>query len=540
MSGRSPAPVNVSRSQDSSPQIRASQNAPASGDEPSSETPIERSRSDVRPEVLPPIASARRSPTPIGSNTESAPARSLHVHNILNPTQLESGSSTIGQQAVPQLGSPASTVASRNHSISSISRPLESEGPISRKDSLVSTSSNARDGEGGVVNREPRRILTPKSLSSLPASTLGRMTFPGTINAQESPFLPSQGRSYTGEAAPVQVSDGFLFSDSPIVGRISGGPYAYPPSAPTPPPGSRRGSMGTMPAPLSQSASPSTSYSSFSQQSQTSPAPQHGSTVHQRAGSISGYPPAFGAAAQPGGGTPQNSNVTNKTPFRSPSDALPQSGVQLLTLATEHGPIQVPVDVQAASKMADDKRKRNAGASARFRQRRKEKEREASQTIAKLEQQIRDGIEERDFYRQERDFFRRIVSSGPGHAQVPPRPVSPRLRRGTPIESPDQRNDKWHESGSNSEPERNTRRRTNAYSSGPTYSLPPPSSVIAANNHPSTHYGLPPMLSPRFYDAQAPSSGVPAPASVAGKAEPYEPSLADRSVRGWQPSRDHR
>ncbi len=70
---------------------------------------------------------------------------------------------------------------------------------------------------------------------------------------------------------------------------------------------------------------------------------------------------------------------------------------QLMTFDTDQGPIQVLVDVQAASKMADEKRKRNAGASARFRQRRKENEREASQMIAKLEQQMKEANEDRDF-----------------------------------------------------------------------------------------------------------------------------------------------
>lgn len=65
--------------------------------------------------------------------------------------------------------------------------------------------------------------------------------------------------------------------------------------------------------------------------------------------------------------------------------------------------MQIPVEVQAASKVADEKRKRNAGASARFRARRKEKEREASMSISRLEQQVRDAIDRADFYRTERD-----------------------------------------------------------------------------------------------------------------------------------------
>ena len=65
-----------------------------------------------------------------------------------------------------------------------------------------------------------------------------------------------------------------------------------------------------------------------------------------------------------------------------------QPTYQMMTLDTENGPIQVPVDALAASKVADEKRKRNATASLRFRQRRKQKELESAQTIQKLEHRV--------------------------------------------------------------------------------------------------------------------------------------------------------
>ena len=91
-----------------------------------------------------------------------------------------------------------------------------------------------------------------------------------------------------------------------------------------------------------------------------------------------------------------------------------QNVYQMMTLETTSGPVQLPVDVQAASRVADEKKKRNAGASARFRQRRKEKEKEASTTIAKLEQQVRELSEEAAFYRRERDIFKKVLSTIPG------------------------------------------------------------------------------------------------------------------------------
>jgi hypothetical protein len=85
-----------------------------------------------------------------------------------------------------------------------------------------------------------------------------------------------------------------------------------------------------------------------------------------------------------------------------------------------HGP--VTVDVQAASRMSDEKSKRNSGASARFRQRRKEKEDESSQVIRKLEQEIQDAIKDRDLYRSQRDSYLEILSQAQTHAPFQPSP----------------------------------------------------------------------------------------------------------------------
>ena len=82
---------------------------------------------------------------------------------------------------------------------------------------------------------------------------------------------------------------------------------------------------------------------------------------------------------------------------------------QMMTLETDKGPIQVPIDVQAASKVADEKRKRNATASHRFRQNRKEKERETMQKIADFEQQIRE-LEERDNKQIERETLSKMIA----------------------------------------------------------------------------------------------------------------------------------
>lgn len=158
---------------------------------------------------------------------------------------------------------------------------------------------------------------------------------------------------------------------------------------------------------------------------------------------------------------------------RIPMAPTGQSSIQIMTIKSQQGHhVQIPVDVQAASKVADEKRKRNAGASARFRARRKEKEREASMSIARLEQQLRDALEDRDFYRGERDYFQHVVYQQPGAERHYQRPTSPRLRR--PSVAPS--NTASSNTGGGSagspysayeddeiEPDRNVRRRTSTY-----------------------------------------------------------------------------
>jgi hypothetical protein len=148
-----------------------------------------------------------------------------------------------------------------------------------------------------------------------------------------------------------------------------------------------------------------------------------------------------------------------------------QSSIQLMTIKSQQGHnVQIPVDVQAASKVADEKRRRNAGASARFRARRKEKEREASMSISRLEQQLRNAIEDAAYYRGERDYFKSIVFQQPRPERHYARPPSPRLTR--PSVEPSHATSSTRAGSEDSyadyeeeyrEEERNVRRRTSNY-----------------------------------------------------------------------------
>ncbi len=78
----------------------------------------------------------------------------------------------------------------------------------------------------------------------------------------------------------------------------------------------------------------------------------------------------------------------------------------MMTMDTGSELLHVPVDMQAASKIADEKRKRNAAASHSFRQRRKAKERETTKKFSELEQKIRELEEERDYCQARLQFCR--------------------------------------------------------------------------------------------------------------------------------------
>jgi len=184
----------------------------------------------------------------------------------------------------------------------------------------------------------------------------------------------------------------------------------------------RRGNDVTPPHPASPGDSTSMFHSSCKQTNRTEPAntPFIESTSQPRS-SLSNPAPSSGhtsAFSQ----TTFDSNV-----FEGPSSSSTAQGqYQMMMFDTAQGAIQVPVDMQAASRVADKKRKQNADASHRFRQRRKEKEQETREKFDILEALIRERTEERDHYRQERDYFRNVALSN--RVPTQPRPLSPRRR----------------------------------------------------------------------------------------------------------------
>jgi len=69
----------------------------------------------------------------------------------------------------------------------------------------------------------------------------------------------------------------------------------------------------------------------------------------------------------------------------------------MLTLETKQDLIQISFDVQAASKVADEKCKRNVIISHKFQKQRKDKKQKISNDISNIEAQVREIIKEQDF-----------------------------------------------------------------------------------------------------------------------------------------------
>jgi len=225
--------------------------------------------------------------------------------------------------------------------------------------------------------------------------------------------------------------------------------YNFPPPV-SGPPLNRRASIaaiGPSRLPHSQSASRSPSYSSYSSQPSPAPIYQIGQPLHPTtyySGSALKGTLVEGGLAQanpPGREGPYMTHLSESILFQGSPSGGHGSNIRTLPISTELVQMYMPVDVQAGSKGADEKRKRNAAASARFRERRKLRGKESTTNIQKLEQQskelenkLKEAEQERDFYRLERDRFRDVLFRNPATREVALQaPPSPRLTRPPPV-----------------------------------------------------------------------------------------------------------
>ncbi|KAL5592536.1 hypothetical protein FOBRF1_013562 [Fusarium oxysporum] len=172
----------------------------------------------------------------------------------------------------------------------------------------------------------------------------------------------------------------------------------------------------------------------------------------------------------------------------------------LLALPGSDAPIPVHMDFSQASKKADEKRQRNAVASTRHRRKKKIMQEENSKQLQELrderrlmEIRIEELMQQRDFYREDRNRLRDIVAQTPsinGLAAGPPSPTistSNSYAETGSLASGPSKSMRYGDILSNERPAQ--RRRTDDH---PEYSLPPYGSP--ASGHPSASpRGLPPM-----------------------------------------------
>lgn len=436
---------------------------------------------------LPPLRQMSSTP-PLSDRRPGGP---LGMHSILNPQAdlLEQHRNRRRSASQMELPSP-------------IEHPTPPKLPsISRPTSVDSTQGDMMPARQFQHPRPPRRgPMSPSLQRTQSLSVLNPPT--GTIDAHQSPFLSPSGRPSGVDSITSQPA-----LPTPPVGV---GPRAtYFPTAPTPPPNMVRNDLRrpSMSFPQSGSASPIAGFSPYSQ-----PASVASSQFDQQ----THYAPPTSNAPISENHHIMMSMDTDRG--RIPMAPSGQSSIQIMTIKSQQGHhVQIPVDVQAASKVADEKRKRNAGASARFRARRKEKEREASMSIQRLEQQLRDALEDRDFYRGERDYFQHIVYQQPGADRHYQRPSSPRLRR--PSVAPSNAASSNTGGGSAGSPysayddddlesDRNVRRRTSTYHPPLGQTVAPLNGAAAlASNYPAATFSsvnaLPPGMTPHRTQQQA-------------------------------------
>ena len=459
------------------------------------------------------------------SGLEQWHSRPIGVQNLLNPTTRDSEDGQNRRRPAEHFDLRPSFSGSSP----GLPPTSSSQSPTDSSLPSISPSTSAYPSLAGLA---PRRTLTPRSLSAY-ATNSGTVNPPmATIDARMSPFISPKDR--TG-------SDTAGIPESSFASVLPGAPQGFPIAPGRRSPGrrpsggnlqlqnflNRRGSGGAGPQPIAtHSESPSTSYSSYSRLSHTPPAAHPTGSANQPSSTY------FGSAYNGNGAGSVTSQMgfDSKDSFSPAAGSMGQNTYHLMTLDTEQGPIQVPVDVQAASKVADEKRKRNATASHRFRQRRKEKERETSSNIAKLEHQVREMTEERDYYRSERDYFRSLSASMPSHVHIAPRPPSPRhIRQAQLGASGTFVSGQWHESEENNRSTRNTRRRTSNYAPAPGPALQAP--VPPAMNR----YGQLPSNGPETTDSRsAAGNRTILPGQIPSQVGSFDPSAATRAWKSSQ------
>jgi len=469
----------------------------------------------------------KHSPEP----ASNIPSRAFGVHSILNPSSELQADEVAGHRF-----SPPDRSTTHDRALPPISSPRGRKRAEPNSPTVGTTFAAISPGRVG------RRVLTPKS-SSLRAPSLGIRRDPPEIGSfqqqnlsrhEERPYTIELGLYRGADIPPLPPLSIATAGNLPDLSRTEA-PSSFP----------RTTLPSTSHAVLSGRAGngrPDSPHSSARRSDQNSQNTRYGPNA----------PPSTLATPAPpmfrGLSTAPHTAYGPTTSAHGPHEGY-QSGPASyqISLDTEQGPMIVPVelDLQQASKVADEKRKRNAGASARFRARRKEKEKEASQTIHGLQHELKETLKQRDFYFTERNWYRDFVVRNMGPNQLPPRPSSPQMSQYEPppmsAGSPSGTEDNF----GHQEPYLGNvqRRRTGEYQpsfTGPALAGPSMAPPFAPSYPPQP----PPPLSLPAGGSQAMFQEAPRTVPTASAAPPptsrsqsYDPFRRDPFDRSWNPGR---
>lgn len=438
-----------------------------------------------------------------GTYPDSRPLRASGMHTILNDPS----------EPLRSITSPRT--ASDDSAISPLTRPGEQQhraygGELRTREPSPATRGGTRDpGHGS--SHDPYR---PSNAPSIPTADFRNTAGGGELRRQSgSPYRSSGYEARSGGSGEYITGAAPYRETRTPTSRSSVSPYA----------------TRAVPATFAQLHPISTSTSEPPYRGPTTSSPY--SATHS-AGALS----SASFHRQAGSGPMPPSGVEGGLPERSSLHHISEGssiGGGSFAYAQSAGGgstgIHFPIDVQAASKVADEKRRRNAGASARFRARRKEKEQANSREIDDLRSRIRELEEDAEFYRRERDYFVAHLYNAPDRDHHFPRPPSPRrirmqrVQAGLPASSisygPPGSPVSYQELGERGADGRALRRRlTGEYASDPAApSSGRPEHPTQSSTLPSTSYAPPPYGStPRYGGPPTPGQSGPSGTPTAG------------------------
>ncbi|KFY32490.1 hypothetical protein V493_00150 [Pseudogymnoascus sp. VKM F-4281 (FW-2241)] len=380
--------------------------------------------------------------TPANRLTPAGASRGAGLHTMLNPTEPETSRvySTFGSNAEMQMA------------LVDRSLPQQTTGAEVPK---IASRSNHSLNDPGLFSTDAAfavRNLAPNVHRSF---SLGNAAMGAHRSMGQPPYENDGGRPHI-VALGSDASSGI--SSVPAIGANSRGPLSLLPPV-SAPPLNRRASVAVMGGPTarlpnSQSASPNSPYS---YSNHPSPAPIN------RMNQPPVDPPYF-TGSTPRGAFPEGDSSQGGQELVSymsnPSERIPLQGVpgggydsKYVVFKDENSEIVVPVDTDAGSIVAGNRRMRNAKASARFRERARVLKQKESKEINDLEQknqatakELEYMTEEKNFYRSESSRFWQILYDNPATRDIalreqksprfPPRLVPSRPPLDQLLESP--------------------------------------------------------------------------------------------------------